>query len=57
MPGSRIPIVAEDHLKADKPDLILILPWNLRSEIIDQLDYAKEWRAQFVVSVPTLELL
>lgn len=57
MPGSRIPIVTEDHLKADKPDLIVILPWNLRNEVVDQLDYARKWGAQFVVSVPSLELL
>lgn len=43
MPGSRIPIVDEAHLKADRPDLILILPWNLREEVMAQLAYVREW--------------
>ncbi len=56
MPGSRIPIVDELHLKADRPDLILILPWNLREEVMAQLDYVKEWGGQFVTAVPALEV-
>ena len=54
MPGSRIPIVDEAHLKTHKPDLILILPWNLRQEIMTQLQYVRVWGAQFVTAVPTL---
>lgn len=54
MPGSRIPIVDEAHLLADRPDHILILPWNLRHEVMKQLDYAKAWGAQFVTAVPAL---
>lgn len=56
MPGSHIPIVDEAHLKADKPDLILILPWNLREEVMSQLDYVREWGGQFVTAVPVLEV-
>lgn len=57
MPGSRIPIVSEDHLKADKPDLVVILPWNLRAEVTEQLAYIREWGGKFVVAVPRLEVL
>jgi SAM-dependent methyltransferase len=56
MPGSRIPIVDEAHLKADRPDLILILPWNLREEVMAQLAYVKAWGGQFVTAVPRLEV-
>jgi SAM-dependent methyltransferase len=55
MPGSRIPIVDEALLRSERPDTILILPWNLRDEITDQLAYAREWGARFATAVPTLE--
>lgn len=55
MPGSRIPIVDEAHLRADRPDRIVILPWNIKGEVMAQLAYAKEWRARFVTAVPRLE--
>ena len=54
MPGSRIPIVAEGHLFDDRPDYILILPWNLKDEIVAQLAIARGWGAQFVVAIPQL---
>lgn len=57
MPGSRIPIVSEEHLKADRPDRILILPWNLKDEITEQLSYTGEWGGRFVTAVPSLEML
>lgn len=57
MPGSRIPIVKEAHLKADRPDRVLILPWNLREEITTQLAYIREWGGQFVTAVPKLHVL
>ena len=56
LPGSRIPILDEAHLQADKPDRILILPWNLADEIMSQLSYALEWGAQFVTAVPALTI-
>lgn len=56
MPGSRIPIVDEAHLRANRPDLILILPWNLRKEVMAQLAYVQEWGGQFVTAVPKLEV-
>lgn len=57
LPGSRIPIVGEDHLKADKPDRIVILPWNLADEIVSQLDYVNAWGGRFVRAVPKLEVM
>ena len=56
LPGSRIPIVPESKLLADKPDYILILPWNLTPELQVQLSYAREWGALFVTAVPTLSI-
>jgi len=57
LPGSRIPIVAEDVLKANKPDFIIVFPWNIKIEVMEQLSYAREWGAQFVTAVPRLEIL
>lgn len=54
MPGSHIPIVDEAHLISARPDYIVILPWNLRDEIVVQLDYAREWGARFVTAVPEI---
>lgn len=56
MPGSRIPIVAEAHLKQTKPDYVVIIPWNLREEVMVQLAYIREWGGQFVTAVPVLEV-
>ena len=56
LPGSHLPIVNEEIIKKNKPDYILILPWNLKAEITDQLDYIKEWDAKFVLPIPVLEI-
>ena len=56
MPGSRIPIVSEDRLALDKPDYVVIFPWNLSSEIADQLDYLSSDGTQFVTAVPYLRV-
>lgn len=57
MPASHIPIVAEQHIRDTRPDFVLILPWNLRQEISEQLKYIREWGGKFVVPVPALEIL
>jgi SAM-dependent methyltransferase len=57
LPGSRISVVAETRLREDRPDFVLILPWNLREEIIAQLGYIGEWGGRFVVAVPQLAIL
>ena len=56
LPGSRIPIVDEAHLRADRPDLVLILPWNLKDELVQQLDYVRSWGGRFVTAVPQLQV-
>ena len=57
LPGTHIPIYDTDKIAETKPDYILILPWNLRKEIVAQLDYAREWGAKFVVPIPKLEVI
>ena len=57
MPGSRIPIVHEEMLKAARPDYILILPWNLRAELTLQLSYVKDWGGKLVTAVPNLQVV
>lgn len=56
LPGCRIPIVAEPRLKQTQPDYVLILPWNLRAEVMEQLAYIREWGGQFVTAVPSLKI-
>jgi len=56
MPGSRIPIVSEDHLNLDKPDFVVIFPWNLRDEISTQLKYLSPSGTEFVTAVPQLSV-
>ena len=57
LPGSRIPIRDESALKVLRPDYVLILPWNLSSEIREQLAYIQDWGGKFVVASPQLEIL
>jgi 2-polyprenyl-3-methyl-5-hydroxy-6-metoxy-1,4-benzoquinol methylase len=57
MPASHIPVMDEQFLKQTKPDFILILPWNLKDEIIGQLAYAREWGAKFVIPIPSLQII
>lgn len=55
LPGSRIPVVDESALAAQRPDRILILPWNIHAEVVAQLTYARQWGARFVTAVPHME--
>jgi SAM-dependent methyltransferase len=57
MPGSRIPIVGESLLKDVRPDYVVILPWNLKAEVMQQLDYIRGWGGQFVTAVPALRCM
>lgn len=57
LPGSRIPIVDESYITAEKPDYVVILPWNLRNEVMYQLDYIRQWGGRFVTAVPNLEVV
>jgi SAM-dependent methyltransferase len=56
LPGSRIPIYHPEHISETKPDYILILPWNLKEEIMQQLHYVREWGGRFVVPIPKVEV-
>lgn len=56
MPLSHIPILSEDNILKYKPDYILILPWNLKEEIIKQLSYVREWNCKFITAIPNLVL-
>ena len=56
MPGSRIPIVDESRLQQEKPDYVVILPWNLKAEVMLQLEYIKAWGGCFVTAVPELSI-
>ncbi len=57
LPGSRIPIFKEEKIKDFKPDYVVILPWNIREEIMSQLSYIKDWDAKFVIAIPELKIL
>jgi len=56
MPGSRIPIVDELRLKQERPDYVVILPWNLKAELMQQLEYISSWGGRFVTAVPELRI-
>jgi SAM-dependent methyltransferase len=57
LPGSRIPVLAPEAIDAAKPDLLLILPWNLRDEIIGQVPRLRSWGGQFVVPIPSIRVV
>jgi SAM-dependent methyltransferase len=57
LPGSHIPIRSPDAIREDKPDVVLILPWNLKDEIVEQLDFIREWGGRFAARTPELTLL
>ncbi len=52
LPGTHIPIHPPERIAQTRPDLVVILPWNLREEIMDQLSYVREWGGRFVVPIP-----
>lgn len=57
LPGSHIPVVAENYIRSEKPDYVLILPWNIKEEIIEQLSYIREWGGKFVIPIPELQII
>ena len=56
LPGSHIPIYHPDRIQDTKPDYVVILPWNLKDEIIQQLHFIKQWGGRFVVPIPTVAI-
>ena len=57
LPASHIPVVEESVLLKEEPDYIIILPWNLKTEIMEHLSYAKRWHAKFVTAIPALSVI
>lgn len=57
LPASHIPVFSEKRIILEQPDFIFILPWNLRNEIMHQLNYIREWGGKFVVPIPYLEII
>jgi len=57
LPGTHIPIHAPERLAETRPDYVLVLPWNLRDEIAEQLHYVRSWGARLVVPIPELEIV
>jgi len=56
LPGSRIPVVCEDRIRGERPDYIVILPWNIRDEVMADLAYIRDWGGRFVTAIPELYL-
>jgi hypothetical protein len=56
LPGTHIPIYHPDKIKETKPDYVVILPWNLKDEIMEQMKHIREWGGQFVVLIPEVEV-
>jgi len=56
-PGTRIPILPPERIAEDRPDYVLVLPWNLRDEIATQLSYVGEWGGKLVFPIPSLEIV
>lgn len=57
LPGSHIPIASPEQIREDRPDVVLILPWNLKEEIVQQLSFVREWGGRFAARTPGLTLL
>jgi hypothetical protein len=57
LPGTHIPIHAPERIAATRPDYVLILPWNVREEIMNQLAYIREWDGQFVIPIPEARVI
>jgi C-methyltransferase C-terminal domain len=56
LPGTHIPIFANDRIKVTRPDYLLILPWNLKDEIIRQNAFIRDWGGQFVIPIPEVQV-
>ncbi|MED5580008.1 MAG: class I SAM-dependent methyltransferase [Nitrospinota bacterium] len=57
LPGSKLLVVSENRITEDKPDYVVVLPWNISSEISEQLTYVEEWGGKLVTAVPRLKIL
>ena len=57
LPGTHIPVYSPKMIKETKPDYVFILPWNLKEEIMSQLEFIRKWNAKFVIPIPEVEIL
>ena len=57
LPGTHIPVYSPDRIRQTRPDYILILPWNIKDEIIEQMSYVREWGAKFAIPIPRVEVI
>ena len=57
LPGSHIPVFTTERIRETRPDYLLILPWNLKDEIMQSSAFIREWRGRFVVPIPELEVI
>lgn len=57
LPGTRIPVLAPDQIEKRRPDYVIILPWNLRDEIVAQINQFPDWRGRFIIPVPEPAIL
>jgi predicted TPR repeat methyltransferase len=56
LPGTHIPIFHPDKIRQTRPDYVLILPWNLKTEIMNQVSYIRDWGGRFVVPIPEVRI-
>jgi len=57
LPGSRIPVHAPDRILENQPDYLLVLPWNLRDEVMQQMGYIRDWGGEFVIPIPSIQIV
>ena len=57
LPGTHIPIFSPEKIKETKPDYIVILAWNLKDEIMKQIEFVSEWNGKFVVLIPEVKII
>ena len=57
LPGTHIPIMNPNHIKKNKPDYVLILAWNLKEEIMEQMKFIRRWGGKFVVPIPNVRII
>lgn len=57
LPGTHIPILSPDKIRETRPDLVIILPWNLKEEIMEQLSYIRQWGGKFAVLIPKITVM
>ncbi|MCS4465333.1 hypothetical protein JTT01_20390 [Clostridium botulinum] len=56
LPGTHIPIYPVEKIKETKPDYVVILPWNIKEEVIEQIKYIREWNGNFITFIPQIEV-